>query len=138
MVSILFLCVANSARSQMAEGLARELFKDKDVSISSAGTQPSTVHPCAIEALEEVGLDISKHRSKSVDEFLQSKVDWVITLCKEESCPVFNGPVKKLHWPMPDPAGSSDDKEQLRKNFRNVRDMIKKQLEEFKKELSDL
>ena len=135
MPSILFLCVANSARSQMAEGIARNLFiEEKEVNIYSAGTKPSSVHPCAVKALAEIGIDAGDQRSISVDEFLQTPVDWVITLCKEESCPVLPGPAKRLHWPMPDPAGSSDNKEELLQNFRNVRDMIKDQLVQFRSE----
>ena len=89
MKRILFLCVANSARSQMAEGLARALLPDVDV--LSAGSQPTMVNPYAIEALAELGIDISTHRSKSVDEIAPANLDFVITLCAEEVCPVLSG-----------------------------------------------
>lgn len=125
---ILFLCVANSARSQMAEGLARSLLSN--VEVMSAGSRPSKVNPYAIEALAEQRIDISGHRSKSVDEIDPRQVDWVITLCAEEVCPVFPGRVRRLHWPIPDPA--SDDPsltpDEMRARFRTARDRIKEKL----------
>ncbi|MFK7827763.1 MAG: arsenate reductase ArsC [Oligoflexales bacterium] len=137
MLRILFLCVANSARSQMAEGIAKQLFNDdKSTKIYSAGTQPSTIHPCAIEVLSEIGINAQEQHSKSVNEFMEVEVDWVITLCQEESCPVLQGPAKKLHWPMPDPVEPDSSIEQIQLNFRQVRDMIKIKLEQFKSELS--
>ena len=101
--SVLFLCVANSARSQMAEGLARTLFGSL-VRIQSAGSQPSRVNPNAIAAMREIGIDISGHRSKSVDEIDPSNVDIVITLCAEEACPALAGKLVRVHWPISDPA----------------------------------
>jgi arsenate reductase (thioredoxin) len=127
---ILFLCVANSARSQMAEGLARNLWGDKAL-VQSAGSKPSRVNPFAILALKEVGIDISGHRSKSVDEIDPSTVDTVITLCAEEACPVFLGKAERLHWPLPDPAGQGGTDEENLQNFRKIRDEIKKKLEGF-------
>jgi arsenate reductase (thioredoxin) len=103
---ILFLCVANSARSQMAEGLARHLFGHA-AAVQSAGSQPSRVNPWAIEVMREVGIDISGHASKSVSGVDPVSVDMVITLCAEEVCPAFLGQARRLHWPIPDPA--SDD-----------------------------
>jgi len=94
--SILFLCVANSARSQMAEGLARNLFGD-EMRIQSAGSRPSRVNPFAIRVMAEVGIDISGHTSKSVDTISPDDVDLVITLCAEEVCPVFLGRAHRLH-----------------------------------------
>lgn len=130
-MKILFLCVANSARSQLAEGLARSILGPK-FQIESAGSQPSKVNPLAIEALKEVGIDISGHHSKSVDvlspEFLVN-LDYVITLCAEEVCPVLLSNAKKLHWPHPDPAGGDIQK------FRDVREMIKAKLIAFKQEI---
>jgi arsenate reductase (thioredoxin) len=124
---ILFLCVANSARSQMAEGIARSL-ASKGVEISSAGSKPSKVNPFAIRALDEIGLDIRGHRSKSVDEIEPGDVDAVITLCAEEVCPVFLGKARRIHWGLPDPAGAgSTDEEQLQA-FRNVRDELRRRL----------
>ena len=101
--SLLFLCVANSARSQMAEGLARARFGDR-VRIQSAGSQPSRVNPFAIEVMAERGISLDGHTSKSVDTIDPSTVDTVITLCAEEVCPVFLGDARRLHWPIEDPA----------------------------------
>jgi len=127
---ILFLCVANSARSQMAEGLARKLFGDR-VEVQSAGSKPSRVNPYAIEVMREVGVDLAAHHSKSVDTIDASTVGTVITLCAEEVCPVFLGQVHRLHWPIADPA--SDDpslsRDELRTRFRAARDQIQGRLE---------
>lgn len=136
-MKILFLCVANSARSQLAEGLARHLFGGH-IEIQSAGSQPTRVNPFAVQALKEVGIDISKQDSKSVDdlapEFLAG-LDYVITLCAEEVCPILPSRAKKLHWPLPDPAGKGGaDPEQLER-FRVTRDEIRKRLEAFGREL---
>ena len=95
---ILFLCVANSARSQMAEGLARALFGERAL-VQSAGSSPSRVNPLAIQVMSELGIDITKQCSKSVDTIAPRIVDLVITLCAEEVCPVFLGEAKRLHWP---------------------------------------
>jgi len=128
--SILFLCVANSARSQLGEGLARKLFGDR-VRIQSAGSSPSRVNPYAIEVAREVGIDLTTHASKSVDTIDPASVDLVITLCAEEVCPVFLGKVRRLHWPIPDPA--SDDpslsREQMLERFRAARGQIQARLE---------
>jgi arsenate reductase len=125
MKRILFLCVANSARSQMAEGLARKML-GSNVEVLSAGSRPSKVNPYAIEAMSEIGIDISGHRSKSVDEVDPGSVDTVITLCADEVCPILPGRVQRLHWPIPDPA--SDDPtispEDLRRRFRVARDEV--------------
>jgi arsenate reductase len=132
--SILFLCVANSARSQLAEGLGRRLFPDGR--IQSAGSRPSRVNPYAIEVLAEVGVDASSHTSKSVQDIDPTTVDLVITLCAEEVCPAFLGKAERLHWPIPDPA--SDDPsltpDQLRERFRAGRDEIRRRLEALKAE----
>ena len=132
--SILFLCVANSARSQMAEGLARRLFPG--LTVQSAGSRPSQVNPYALEVLAEVGLDLSSHTSKSVQTIDPATVDLVITLCAEEVCPAFLGTAERLHWPLPDPA--SDDPsltpDQLRERFRAARDEIQRRLEGLKVE----
>src|SRR5437870_4130533 len=100
---ILFLCVANSARSQMAEGLARHMFGDRAV-VASAGSAATGVNPHAIEALKEAGIDISAHRSKSVADLDAASFNTIVTLCAEEVCPVVPGRVARLHWPLPDPA----------------------------------
>ncbi|HEX4452355.1 MAG TPA: GNAT family N-acetyltransferase [Kofleriaceae bacterium] len=130
--SVLFLCVANSARSQMAEGLARVLFGNL-VRVQSAGGQPSRVNPNAIVAMREIGLDISGHRSKSVDEIDPSSVDVVVTLCAEEVCPVWPGAFVREHWPIPDPA--TDDQsvspEAMLVRFRRARDELRVRLWTF-------
>ncbi len=124
---VLFLCVANSARSQMAEGIARSL-APASVKVSSAGSKPSRLNPFAVKALAEIGLDISKHYSKSVDDIPRGDVDAVVTLCAEEVCPVFLGKALRVHWGLPDPAGAgSTDEEQLQA-FRDVRDELRRRL----------
>ncbi len=130
MKRVLFLCVANSARSQMAEGLARNVLGDQ-VEVLSAGSQPSRVNPYAIEAMAEIGIDISGHRSKSVGDVDPAGIDLVITLCAEEVCPVFLGRVKRLHWPIPDPASSDPalSPHDMRARFRSARDQIKARVE---------
>jgi len=132
--SLLFLCVANSARSQMAEGLARMLFGDR-VRVQSAGTRPATVNPYAVEAMAEVGVDLATHRSKSVDEIDPTTVDTVITLCAEEVCPAWLGNATRLHWPLRDPASADPlPPEELRGRFRKARDDIRSRLEALGKE----
>ncbi len=128
MTSILFLCVANSARSQMAEGLARARFGQR-ARVLSAGSSPATVNPLAIAALAEVCIDISAHTSKSVDSIDPASVDLVVTLCAEEVCPVFLGNVRRLHWPLPDPAAAPAAEAPQR--FRDVRDQIAARLAEL-------
>lgn len=127
--SVLFLCVANSARSQMAEGLARRLFGTL-VTVQSAGSAPSRVNPNAIEVMREIGIDISEHRSKSVDEIDPSTVDVVVTLCVEEVCPVWPGKTTRAQWPIPDPA--TDDPnvspEATLVRFRRARDELRVRL----------
>lgn len=129
-LSILFLCVANSARSQMAEGLARRRFGDR-ARLQSAGSRPSRVNPWAIEVMHEVGIDIGSHVSKAVDTIDPATVDLVITLCAEEVCPVFLARVDRLHWPIPDPA--SDDpslsRDAMLARFRAARDAIERRLD---------
>lgn len=133
MKSILFLCVANSARSQMAEGLARKIL-GSDYQIQSAGSNPSFVHPLSIETLSELGIKTSVHKSKSVNEIDLSKVDLIITLCSEEVCPIVPGNVERLHWPLNDPAKHKDGIEQI-EFFREIRDEIKERIEILKKEM---
>src|ERR1700722_19901825 len=109
-MKILFMCVANSGRSQMAEGLARKLLGPQ-ATIQSAGSKATNVNPLAIQAMAEIGIDISKQTSKAVESIDPDSVDTVITLCAEEVCPVFLGKAKKLHWPFSDPAGLWSDEE---------------------------
>jgi arsenate reductase len=125
---VLFLCVANSARSQLAEGIARSL-APAGVTVWSAGSQPTRVRPEAIAALAEIGIDITEHRSKSVSEIPADKVDTVITLCGEEECPVFLGRARRLHWGLPDPAAVAGDGSARLEAFRQVRDELRRRLE---------
>jgi len=133
---ILFMCVANSARSQLAEGLARKIFGDR-IPVQSAGSEPSTVNPYAVEVMKEVGVDLSSHRSKSVKAIDPASVHTVITLCAEEVCPVFLGKARRLHWPIPDPASKdpSIGRGKMLDRFRTARDTIRAKLEDFAKEL---
>lgn len=128
--SILFLCVANSARSQMAEGLARHLFGDA-VRVQSAGSEPSRVNPFAIKAMAELGIDLGTHSSKSVQTIDPNGVDLVITLCAEEVCPVFLSRAPRMHWPLQDPDRKHEDltDEERLQHFRVARDQIRARLE---------
>ena len=125
---ILFLCVANSARSQMAEGIARSL-APQGVKVSSAGSSPASVRPQAIRVLKEIGIDISGHRSKGLDSIDAGSVDAVITLCAEEVCPVFLGKAVRVHWGLPDPAGVTGTEETRLNAFRSVRDELQRRLQ---------
>lgn len=134
--SILFMCVANSARSQMAEGLARHIFGDR-IPVLSAGSEPSHVNPYAIEVMRELDIDLAGHHSKSVQTIDPSQVDTVITLCAEEVCPVFLGKAQRLHWPIPDPASKDPSiaRDEMLRRFRTARDTIRGKLEEFARAL---
>jgi arsenate reductase len=130
--SILFLCVANSARSQMAEGLGRMILGER-VPVMSAGSEPSKVNPYAIEVMRELGVDLTTHHSKSVQTIDPKAVGTVITLCAEQVCPVFLGKARRLHWPIPDPASKdpSIPREEMLTRFRTARDTIRGMLERF-------
>ena len=123
--SYLFLCVANSARSQMAEGIARAL-APQGVRVASAGSQPSRVRSEAIQVLAEQGIDISAHRSKAVVDIPSEGVEAVITLCAEEVCPVFLGKALRVHWGLPDPAVAQRDGRL--DAFRATRDALRERL----------
>lgn len=127
--TLLFLCVANSARSQMAEGLARKLFGTRLV-VESAGSEPSQVNPYAIEVMSEVGVDLTTHHSKSVQTIDPATVGTVITLCAEEVCPVFLGKARRLFWPIQDPASkdSSLPRDEMLTRFRSAREQIQERL----------
>lgn len=129
---VLILCTGNSARSQMAEGLLRHDGGDR-FEVESAGTISSFVRPQAIRAMQEIGIDISGHRSKALDEFLDQPFDYVITVCDnaKESCPVFPGKADRIHWSFDDPAEAEDDEEAKLAVFRRVRDEIRARLREF-------
>lgn len=135
---LLFLCVANSARSQMAEGLARALLAERvnaapPISVMSAGSAPSRVNPYAIEVMREIGIDLTSHHSKAVDAIDPATVGTVITLCAEEVCPVFLGQAQRLHWPIPDPASAdpSISREAMLARFRTARDTLQARLAAF-------
>ncbi|MEQ9401379.1 MAG: arsenate reductase ArsC [Longimicrobiales bacterium] len=123
---VLFLCVANSARSQMAEGIARSLAPD-GVRVSSAGSEPSRVRPQAVEVLREIGIDASEQFSKGVDD-VGGPVDAVVTLCAEEACPVWLETAWRVHWALPDPAGAGADAATELEAFRRVRDELRRRL----------
>lgn len=129
------MCVANSARSQMAEGLAKFILP-KSMEIESAGSHPKYVHPLAKKALSEIGIDIETQSSKSWDQLpadFRNKLDLVITLCAEEVCPVMNtNTAKMLHWPFSDPAAIGETEDAMLRSFRSVRDQIKIRIEEFR------
>lgn len=130
---VLILCTGNSARSQMAEGLLRRDAGDR-FEVESAGVEPSIVRPEAIEAMNEIGIDISNHRSKSVDEFSGQKFDYIITVCDnaKESCPVFPGSAERIHQSFEDPPPATiGDYESRLEIFRRVRDEIRVWLREF-------
>ena len=129
---VLILCTGNSARSQMAEGLLRQMAGD-NFEVFSAGVAPTHVRSEAIEAMREIGIDLSAHRSKSVDEFLGQEFDYVITVCDNanEQCPTFPGKTKRLHWSFEDPAAVEGDHNVRLNGFRSVRDQIAEQLRLF-------
>lgn len=129
---VLILCTGNSARSQMAEGLLRELGGAR-FEVESAGTRPTGVRPEAIEAMREVGIDISRQRSKSVDEFADVEFDYVFTVCDNarENCPVFPGKTGRVHWSFDDPAAVAGAWEERLAVFRRVRDEIAAHLREW-------
>ena len=129
---VLILCTGNSARSQMAEGLLRH-DAGNIFDVYSGGVQPTLVRPEAVEAMNDIGIDISSHRSKSVDEFAGQEFDYVITVCDNanEQCPVFPGNTKRIHWSFEDPAASEGDRDARLAVFRRVRDEIRLQLRHF-------
>jgi len=129
---VLILCTGNSARSQMAEGLLRNLGGGR-FEVFSAGTRPSRVRREAFEAMREVGIDIGGQRSKSVEEFAGREFDYVITVCDNarEECPVFPGSVERVHWSFEDPAAVEGEWQERLKVFRRVRDEIGARLREW-------
>ncbi len=125
-LKVLFLCTGNSCRSQMAQGLANH-YKADQIEAYSAGTNPCYVHPKAVEVMAEIGIDISHHTSKHLNDLRDINFDYVITVCDnaKQNCPLYIGSAKKLHKSFPDPASPADDPRQKLENFRRVRDMIK-------------
>jgi len=129
---VLFLCTGNSARSQMAEGLLRQM-AGVDFEVSSAGTHPAGLNPLAVEAMRESGIDISTHESKTIDRFLNEPFDYVITVCDraKESCPMFPGAATMLHWSFEDPAAAEGPEAQRQAVFRKIRDEIRERIRLF-------
>lgn len=128
--NVLILCTGNSARSQMAEGLLRDRAGDR-MRVESAGTKPSHVHPLAIRAMDEVGIDLREHRSKYLNEFTSTPFTYVITVCDHaaETCPVFPGLAERLHWSQPDPAAVEGSEDERLEAFRQVRDALTERIE---------
>ena len=134
---VLILCTGNSCRSHMAEGILRAAAGEV-VEVHSAGSNPAGyVHPNAIAALHEIGIDISGHTSKHMNEFLDRDIDTVITVCgnADQVCPVFPGQVNRHHWPFDDPAHAEGTEEEVMEEFRRVRDEIRRVFEEYGREL---
>ena len=136
---VLILCTGNSCRSHLAEGILRKAAGDL-VNVASAGSKPAGfVHPLAIKALAEIGIDISGHRSKHLDEFLTQPVHTVITVCGQvdPACPVFPGQVNRHHWPFDDPAQATGSEAEQMEVFRRVRDEIRRVFEAYAAGVSD-
>jgi arsenate reductase (thioredoxin) len=131
--SVLILCTGNSCRSHLAEGLLRAVAGDL-FEVHSAGSKPAGyVHPLAIRAMQEIGLDISGHRSKSMNEFLATPIETVITVCgkADQACPIFPGQVNRHHWPFDDPAHATGTEEEQLAVFRRVRNEIRRTLDAY-------
>ena len=128
---VLFLCTHNSARSQMAEGLLRHLAGDR-FEVASAGTEATHVRPQAIEAMAELGVDISGQESKTLERYLGEPFDYVVTVCDDanEACPVFPGAKNRLHWSFRDPSRAEGSEEERLEVFRTVRDEIRTRIDE--------
>lgn len=133
-MNILFLCVANSARSQIAEGLTRKLLGNL-ARVESAGSSPGmAVHALAVQVLQEIGINISHHRTKNISELpkeFMENLNFIITLCKEEQCPVLLGNFKRISWSLPDPADPSIPESKRIEAFRKARDAIQEKIETF-------
>ena len=129
---VLILCTGNSARSQMAEGLLRDMAGDR-IEVASAGVAPTHVRPEAIEAMKEIRIDISNHRSKSIDELITRAFDYVITVCDNanQHCPVFPGACRRIHWSIEDPAAVAGDDETRLEAFRSARNELRERLDKF-------
>jgi arsenate reductase len=127
---VLFLCTHNSARSQMAEGLLRNLAADR-FEVFSAGTEATRVRPEAISVMAEIGVNISSQASETLERYLGATLDLVITVCDDanEACPVFPGATERLHWSFPDPSKATGGYEERLHTFRNVRDEIQARIE---------
>ena len=135
---VLIVCTGNAARSQMAEGLLRHDAGDR-FEVFSAGIYPSYVRPLAIEAMRELGIDISRHRSKSVDEFTDQEIDYVITVCyhANEVCPAFPAKTKRIHWSIADPVAMWGSEDAQLQAFRDARDDIRRRLQKWVTEINE-
>jgi arsenate reductase len=136
MLKVMFLCTANSCRSQMAEGWARKLGKAL-IEPYSAGLMAAGVHPRAAAVMREAGIDISRQKSKEIDKNILLKMDIVITLCghAEATCPITPPNIKRLHWPIEDPVGTRGTEEVIMKDFRRARDEIRDRITTFIREI---
>ena len=137
MKKIMFLCTANSCRSQMAEGFAKEFGKGL-IEVYSAGLMSAGVHRRAIAVMKEIGIDISTQKSKTINEDLLKKMDIIVTLCgnAEESCPLTPPHIKRIHWPIKDPVGTLGTEEEIMNEFRRARDEIKEKVKKLIEEIS--
>ncbi len=129
---ILFLCTGNSARSQMAEGLLRHA-GGANFEVFSAGISAKGVHPLAIEAMKEIGIDITGQRSKDVRELTDTPMQFVVTVCSnaKEQCPIFPASVKRFHWDLQDPAAVAGSRDEKLKAFREIRDELRARIHAF-------
>ncbi len=138
MKKVMFICTANSCRSQIAEGLARELSAGS-IEVYSAGLISADVHRRAIAVMNEIGIDISKQKSKTIDQALLNNMDIIVTLCihAEEYCPPTLPHIKRIHWPIKDPVGTIGTEEYIMSEFRRARDEIKERIENLINEISN-
>ncbi len=136
-MKVLSLCTANSARSQMGEGLLRHLAGDM-LAVYSAGAKPSAVNPFATRAMRERGIDISRQRSEHLAKYLVTEFDYVLTVCDAaaDKCPHLPGPARRIHWSFPDPAAVDGDDEAILKSFRSIRDGLEAELRAWLKSLT--
>lgn len=135
-LQVLILCTANSARSQMGEGLLRAMAGDR-IDVYSAGSKPSVVNPYAIRAMQAVGIDISGHTSKNLEIYLEKQFDYVITVCDNaaKNCPYFPGKAERIHWGLVDPANSGGQDADILAAFGKVRDQLKSHFTEWLAEM---
>ena len=128
----LFLCNNNACRSQMAEGLLRNIAGER-FKVFSAGIEPTEVHPLAVRAMAEIGIDISRQRSKPVTEFSEKNFDYVVTVCDQarQACPLFPGDFEKIHWDLEDPVSAGGTEEERLAVFRKVRDQVREAIKAF-------
>jgi len=135
-IKVMFVCTGNSARSQMAEGFARHIGRGR-IEAYSAGMEPSQLNPFAVAVMQEKGVDISGQRSKGFDEAVARRMDLVVTVCgnADERCPVLPPEVKRLHWPLEDPAAATGSNDQILATFREIRDQIEVRVTELVRRL---